>query len=910
MKRLGLVVMMFWEVLASGMTITKTNYRIEDGTGQKNEAPNFSWVQESNRRGDVQTAYQIMVAGIWDSGKVVSDQSVNVEYAGPPPMPGKNYEWKVRIWDKDGKPSHWSRTSGWQTGLSTDEDWHAKWIGATEKPSAALNSKTALPSTNGPGFAAILLRKETETKGKIRRAIAFVCGLGFYELSLNGKRVSDHLLEPAFSNFDKRVLYQIYDLTPQWRSGRNAVGVLLGNGWYHLAVEDLFGNGHASWRGAPKLRLRIEVEFADGTKQVIVSDETWKLSTGPITFNCIRGGEDYDARLEQPGWDIAGFDDTNWRSAIAVSAPSGRLVRSELFPVRLTETVPPVNIRSNSPGVWEIDFGQNLAGWARLTVRGKAGQKIQLEFPGASSHTHGRYQKDSYILKGGGEEIYEPRFTHHGFGKCLVRGLTAKPTVTTVVACNVHSDLPDAGSFECSDARLNRLQAVLRRTCENYNLHFPADPTREKTGWIQDIQNMFATQMLNYDSEAMYRDWLDDLRDVQAANGYEPPIAPNPGIWYDGAWNGVWWGGMIVYLPWQLYEFTGDKKILSDNYAAMKGFVDWMRSIEGKTNMWCPQKHPLGAGRDPSKMALDGLMIWGLGDWGEVGTTGTPQRTAVAITATCGSAYFNRLVSQAALLLNQTNDATFYSEQSQRIAAALNNAFLDSATGSYATNSQTAQLLPLVLDVAPEDRRPLIRSQLVASIEDAGNHLTTGFEGTPFLLTGLADLGLGELAWTLATQSNAPSWFDIVFNHKSSTFMEFWNAGGVQMPSCQGPIGEWFIRDLGGIQLDPAVPGFKHLILRPTPVGDLKWVKVTHESGYGQIVSCWQKRAGRFEWDITIPVNTTATIYLPSADATSVTESGRPAARAKGVRLLLAEAGYAVYEIGSGNYHFAARGEE
>ena len=899
--------MMFCTVCALGIGVSKTNCRLIRGLGQKSENANFSWILESNQRRDRQTAYQIIVTGLWDSGKVSSDQSVNVEYAGPPPTPGKYYEWKVRVWDKDGKPSDWSRTAGWQTGLSTDEDWQAKWIGAIEKSSAALNSKKALMPTNGPGFAAILLRKETETKGSVRRATAFVCGLGLYELSLNGKRVSDHLLEPAFSNFDKRILYQIYDLTPQWRSGRNAIGVMLGNGWYHLAVEDLFGNGHAPWRGAPKLRLRIEVEFADDTKQVIVSDETWKWSTGPTTFNCIRGGEDYDARLEQPSWDKAGFDDTNWRPALVVSAPAGRLVRSELFPVRLTENVPPVNIRSNSPGVWEIDFGRNLAGWARLNVRGKAGQKIELKFPGASSHTHGRYQKDSYILKGVGEEIFEPRFTHHGFSKCLVRGLTGKPTAETVVACNVHSDLPDAGSFECSDARLNQLQAVLRRTCENYNLHFPADPTREKMGWIQDIQNMFSTQMLNYDSEAMYRNWLDDLRDAQAANGYEPPIAPNPGIWYDGAWNGVWWGGMIVYLPWKLYEFTGDKKILSDNYAAMRGFVDWMRSIEGKTNNWCPQDHPLGAGRDPSKMALDGLVIWGLGDWGEVGTTGNPKRTPVAMTATCGSAYFNRLVSQVAVLLNQTNDANFYSEQSQRTAAALNNTFLDSATGSYATNSQTAQLLPLVLEVAPKEQRQLIQSQLVASIAHAENHLTTGFEGTPFLLTGLSDLGLGELAWTLVTQSNAPSWFDIVFNHKSSTFMEFWNAGGVQMPSCQGPVGEWFIRDLGGIQFDPAVPGFKNVILHPTPVGNLEWVRATHSSGYGQIISRWQKRAGQFEWDITIPVNTSATIHLPTADATSVTESGKKPALAKGVRFLRADAGYAVYEIGSGTYHFKAR---
>ena len=906
-KRRGLVVLLLlWTALARGMTVTQTGCRPVDAAEPPRTTANFSWMLDSHRRGEEQTAYQVEVTGLWDSGKVVSDQSVDVAYAGPPPVAGKYYEWKVRVWDKDGRPSAWSRPAGWQTGLATEDAWQAQWIGATATPSAALNSKKALAPTNGPGFAAILLRKETESRGPIRRATAFVCGLGLYELSVNGKRVSDHLLEPAFTDFDRRVLYQIYDLTPQWRSGRNAIGVMLGNGWYHLAVEDLFGNGHAAWRGAPKLRLRIEIEFANGTRQVITSDETWKWASSPITFNCLRGGEDYDARREQPGWDQAGFNDTLWRPAMAVPAPRGRLVRAALFPVRRTETVPPVNIHSNRPGVWEIDFGRNLAGWTRLNVRGQAGQRIEVDFPGAESHTHGRYQTDSYILKGGGTEVYEPRFTHHGFNRCVVRGLTTPPTAATVVACNVHSDLPAAGSFACSDERLNRLQAVLRRTCENYNLHFPADPTREKMGWIQDVQNMFATQMLNYDSAAMYRLWLDDLRDAQAASGYEPPVAPNPGIWYDGQWNGVWWGGMMVYLPWELYQFTGDRQILVENYAAMKGWVDWLRTIAGKTNNWCPQDHPLGPGRDPAKMTLDGLVIWGLGDWGEVGTTGYPKRTPVAVTATCGVAYFNRLVSQAATILDRTNEADFYAGEAQRIAAALNRTFLDPATGVYATNSQTAQLLPLVLDVAPPDRRPLIQAQLVANIRQAGNHLTTGFEGTPFLLTGLSDLGLGELAWTLVTQTNAPSWLDIVDNHKSSTFMEFWNAGGVQMPACQGPVGEWFIRDLGGIRVDPVTPGFKHVILRPTPVGRLEWVRATHQSGYGQIISRWQNQAGQFVWDVTIPANTRATLYLPTAHPASVTESGRSAARAEGVRPLPSQDGCAIYEIGSGHYHFAA----
>ncbi|MFA7345432.1 MAG: family 78 glycoside hydrolase catalytic domain, partial [Terrimicrobiaceae bacterium] len=583
--------------------------------------PGLSWSLQSPRRNVRQSAYHVLVAtspeiladgrgDVWDSGRIESDESLFVAYAGEPLRSARRYFWKVRAWDERGTVSPWSEPASWQMGLLEDADWGGKWIGAAAEPTPPVDrhqqaenkqdrSAGPLPAPeelarldSDPGFAAILLRKEIETPAPVRRATAFVCGLGASVLEINGQRVGG-LLEPAHAHYDCRVLYRTLDVTPHWREGSNAVAVTLGNGWWHLPVQDFCGNGTAPWRGTPRLRLRIEIELADGTARTLVSDESWKWRTGPITFNCIRGGEDYDARREVPGWNLPGHDETGWSSALVLPPPKGRLVSALLHPVRVTETVPPVSITSEAPGEWTFDFGVNLAGWTRLRIRGRAGQTVEMQFPGAASHTHGRYQIDRYTLKGEGEEVYEPSFTHHGFRKVVVRGLSEEPSAETLTACNAHTVLPTAGEFSCSDERLDTLQRILRRTAENYVLHFPADPTREKVGWSQDVVNFFPTQCRNFDSALMYRKWFDDMLDAQDARGFVPPIMPTPGWTYAGDWNGPWWAGMIVHLPWMLHQFYGDRRPLEEGYAAMKAFVDWMRTIEGKTEgVWSSQPDP------------------------------------------------------------------------------------------------------------------------------------------------------------------------------------------------------------------------------------------------------------------------------------------------------------------------------
>lgn len=902
---------------------------MEEPLGVAEARPRLSWQMASPERGQLQTARQILVAtspellaqdqgDLWDSGRVASQESVFIEYAGKPLASAQKVFWKVRVWDKAHTVSPWSQPASWQAGMLREEDWQGVWIGAAASPQPAFNvdkkKRTAAPLPTAeelaaldqePRFAAVLLRKETELPKAVRLATLFVCGLGLYEMEINGERVGNRLLEPAHTHYDHRVFYQVYDASALIKKGRNALGVTLGNGWYHIPTDDLFGNARAAWRGAPKLRLRLEIEFEDGTRQAVTSDASWKWSTGAITFNCLRGGEDVDARHEKAGWSKPGYDDRAWQAVTQVPPPKGKLVPELLYPVRRVGTAKAVKIeRGKTPGEWIFDFGANFAGWCRLSASGSAGQTVELEFPGASSHTFGRYQIDRFTFAGKGRETFEPRFTHHAFQKVIVRGLQEEPKPETLLACSVHTELPSAGSFSCSDEKLNTLQALLLRTCENYLLHFPADPTREKVGWSQDAQNMFPTQCYNFESTQMYRKWFDDMLDAQDQRGFVPPIMPTSGWTYNGSWNGIWWGGMVVYLPWRIYEFSGDRKVLADGYPAMKAFVDWLHTIEGKTNgVWCSQPKPFG---DKTPASLDGILAWGLGDWGEVGTTGYPKRTPVAVTATCGYAHFNRLLARAAAVMGKKDDAQHYAAEAERITAALNRVFLDSATGQYAPDSQTAQLLPLVFDLVPKQSKALATQQLAASIAAARNHVTTGFEGTPFLLGGLCDLELPDLAWSLATQPDAPGWFDLAFKRRVTTFMEFWNGSGVQMPSCQGPIGEWFFRDLAGIRPDASAPGFKSIVIAPQVCGDLSWVKASYRSLYGEIATDWKRDGQKFRLKVTIPPNTTATVLLPAKSTSGIEEDARPVAQSPGIQVVRMEKNRAVLAIPSGTYTFTS----
>lgn len=1045
-------------------------YRV-DPLGIDTPRPRLSWWIESDRRGEIQTGYQIGVArsaeslragrfDLWDSGRVASDQSTQVEYAGKPLEAGMLCCWQVRVWDRAGVPSAWSAPSTWRMGLFTDADWRAQWIGAAEKAttleSPALHGYHALEAvdaddikwvqidlgevrtldaitlhpptpagfaqvagfgfplrfrveasddsafiqrrtivdltkedcanpgntpvtfaaggirarhvritatrlwnrgsgpapycfalaelevmsggvnvalhtpvsakdsveasgwnlarlTDGerlpeagerrpsfPGNAAILLRKEFDAGPKILHATAFLCGLGCSELEINGQKISDHVLDPGFTDFSRRIQYVSHDVSGALRQGRNAVGVILGGGWFNLATPDLFGFERAPWSAAPRLLCSLRIDYADGTTQILASDSSWKWSTGEITFNCVRGGETIDARESRQGWSSAGFDDAVWHAALVVNRPKGRLVAEQQPPIRASASIRPVSISEPKPGVFVFDFGVNIAGWARLATHGARGTKVVLQYnerlnpdgtldtKNLSSHTQGRFQTDEMILAGNGLESFEPRFTYHGFRYLQVSGLTEQPTLETVTGRWVTTDPARAGSFTCSDERMNRLQSAIVRTLLN-NLHgIPTDcPQREKMGWMNDGCVGMEAAFYNLDTPALYRKWFDDMQDAQDANGHVPDIVPTSG-WgrtttegSPGEMADPWWGGAIVFAPWKIYQHYGDTRVLREGFPAKRAYVDYLRST-----------------------AVQHVIEWGLGDWLDESAGGGERRVPVAQTST--AAYFAcaRIVAETASILGKLEDAQKYRTLADEIRAAFNRKFLDADKGLYALDSQTAQALPLALGLAPDGLRAPVLAQLVESISGARkNHISAGIVGTLPLYRALMEAGRNDLAWAMLVQEDFPGWLNML-RQDWTTIWEAWNGENSLNHPTLGCVGFWFYEALAGIRPDPDAPGFKRFLIQPSVVGALTCASATHDSMHGRMQSAWRRDGERFTLEISVPANTTASVSVPTRDAESVTESGAPASKADGVTFLRIESGRAIYSVGSGSYSF------
>jgi alpha-L-rhamnosidase len=836
-------------------------------------------------RGIKQTAYQVLVAStpellakdqgdLWDSGKVVSDQSFGVAYAGTALQDTGTCIWKVRVWTLSGKGSDWSKPATYTAGLRA---WQGRWIGATDQDQAGSAVKGAADLAKYP-HAAILLRKEIKVDKPVKRALVAMSGLGWSELSLNGKKVGDAVLSPQFSDYNKRVPYVMYDVTGLLRKNANAVGVILGNGFSatpNLGYLKWYGNG-----GKPRLLFQMTVDYDDGTRQTIVSDESWKWSLGEITFNDLWVGEHVDARLAQPGWDRTGFKDSEWHSALGVSAPRGELFARTIPPIRVLATAQPVKIEGN-----RFIFDTIGAGWLRLRVKGQAGDKITVHYidTQAGHESYGRELTTEFICKGGGEEVFEPKFLFHTIDRVVtVDGLRETPTLDTLTRCAARIDLPRAGSFECSHEFLNRQYNALLLTQLNYNYDYPMDPTREKSGWTQDVMTMINSSVYDFDTAAFYWNWWQDMRVNQRADGYLGSVVPLVDRVLDDC-NCVWWSGMIVHTPWKLYEYYGDRRFIEESYPAMVSYVNWLAT----------------------KADADKVVAWGLGDWIEVGSISAPQRTSVAITSTCGYYYYATILSQSAARLGKADESATYARLAEEIKAGFNRRFLNTQTGQVGSNpdTQTAQIVPLYFGMVPEEHRQRVIDRLVANIHERKDHVSTGFIGTLYLLLGLPELGQAELTHTMVMQQDYPGWNTLV---KDEVQMETWGGGQVQMPSLGGPIGAYLYQVLGGIRPDPKGPGFKKIIIKPAIVGNLTWVKAHYDSLHGRIVSDWQREGDKLTMDVTIPVNTTATVYVPAKDAAGVTESGKPAGQAEGVKFLRMENAAAVYEVGSGCYRFCS----
>jgi len=900
--------------------VMPTRLRCEYATnplGIDNPHPRLSWVLQSPQRAQVQTAYQILVAGtpeklaadqadLWDSGKVASNQSVHIVYGGKALPSGTRAYWKVRAWDRDGDVSPYSETAWWETALLKPEDWKATWIASSEPPPA---SEAAMYADR----PAPLFRKEFMVPKEVKRARAYVSGLGYYELHINGAKVGDHVLDPGWTTYSKRVLYATHDVTGMLRPGKIAVGIMLGNGWYDplpLRMWGRFNLREALTIGRPRAILQLSIDYADGTSDTIVTDTTWKVGDGPIVRNSVYLGEVYDARREQPGWDKPGFDDSGWRSVVASTESIGPLRAQMQPPIRCTRTLKPVKITEPKPGTYIFDMGQNFAGWVSLRVKGPAGTRVQLRFgellypdgtlnpmtsvagqvkraglggPGAPPIA---WQSDTYILKGEGTETYTPRFTFHGFRYVEVTGLPEKPVPDMIEGHRLNSAVEEVGAFSCSNEMFNRIQKMIQWTLLSNMFSVQSDcPHREKFGYGGDILASSEMAIFNFDMAQFYAKVVRDHADAVRSDGGMTETAPFVGI-ADGGLSPqsgpIGWGTAHPLLQRQLYQYYGDKALLDEQYEHTKRWVEFIRA-----------------------RAVDLIVDKGISDHESL----VPK--PVALTGTAFYHYNALLLSRIAAITGRTAEAERYATLARDIKEVFNRTFLKPGTGQYDTGTQACQAFALYFDLVPPGERQAAIDVLVKDITTTHKgHLSTGIFGTKYMLHALTDAGRAEVAYTIVNRKTFPGWGHML-ERDATTLWEHWefsdNTFSHNHPMF-GSVGEWFFKALGGISPHATAVGFDTFDIRPCLVGDLKWAKASYDSIRGRIVSDWRVEGNTLTLTIRVPVNTTATVHVPAKDASGVTEGDQPAGQAPGVKFLRAEGGTAVYEVGSGEYRFTSKG--
>jgi alpha-L-rhamnosidase len=844
-------------------------------------APRLSYKIESDEPDVRQTAYQMRVAttperlaagdaDLWDSGWSSTDQSSQIVYAGRALETGMRCDWSVRVRDQDGRISPWSDTAFWTMGRLTPADWQAVWIGAP-----AGESDDPAP----------LLRTAFDIGPLPVRATVSVSGLGFYEMRLNGAKVGDHELDPAFTRYDRRVLYATYDILAQLRPGENVIGAVLGNGWYDYGIKAAWDFDAAPWRDRPKLLMEATFEFADGTTRTIATGPDWRTMPGPILSNGLLTGETYDARREIPGWDAPGFDARKWTESVAATPPEGALSAQMLPPIRVTETRTAVSRTEPRPGVWVYDIGQTVAGVGEIILDGPAGAVVEIQYGEAlnpdgtlnqdkiSKHTHQPgFQTDRFVLDGGGPRAFRARFTYHGFQYVQITSVAAPPASDEVRALVMHTDFAPVGSFACSDTLLNQIQ---RNTLWSFRGNFhgiPTDcPQREKNGWTGDAHLAAETGLYNFDMAASYAKWLQDIQDEQRDDGALPGIVPTAGWGY--AWgNGPAWDSAYLLIAWRLYEFCGDIRVLERHYENFKRYLDYVASRSD--------------GRIPA---------FGLGDWCPAKT-----ETPAALTST---AYYYRdaqIVADAARLLGRPDEVARYDALAAEIRSAFNAAFFDSATGRYGEGSQTAQACALYFDLAPPEHRDAVLANLVAAVKAADHHIDCGILGTKYLLHVLTDHGRADLALRVATQTTFPSWGHWIALG-ATTHYEQWDEnveGDLSRNHIMfGDISAWFYRCLAGIRPDAAKPGFASVVIKPLFVAGLDWVRARHESIRGTVESAWRREGDLVILTIEIPANVGALVFVPGGEVVAP----------HGARRLADEDGAAVFAVGAGRWSFTAR---
>jgi alpha-L-rhamnosidase len=1059
---------------SNGIAVTKiTSEFAENPLGIDVQKPRLSWQLDSNERGQKQTAYEVLVstnldelneekAGMWKTGKVESDQSINIEYGGKPLQSGERYYWKVRVWDNAGQVSSWSEPSWWEMGLLNDSDWSANWIGKANKQGGSsinlansnwiwfpegdptveapaqyryfkrnfdisnmndvTNAQLALTAddqyelyvngdlivktegvvdewkqgkvydltdflTSGKNSIAVkvlnksvspagllgklqinytsgepsviltddkwksaqnpdgdwqnvnydisgwsdakvlakygsgpwganvvlsegnlpapLLRKHFTVEKDIKSARVYVSGLGYYEMHLNGKKVGDRVLDPGHTDFDRTVLYSTFDVTEQLVKGDNAIGVELGRGWYGITTPSVWFWERAPFHDEPKLLLQLEITYTDGTKEKVVTDETWKATDGPTLFDSVYAGETYDARQEKTGWAKAKFDDSSWNTAAKVQPPKGKLKPFQHEPIKITDIIKPVSVKEPKEGVYVFDFGKNVAGWARLHVKGPRGTEVTLTYgeklfaDGTVDMTQGnitgQVQQDHYILSGEDNESWAPKFSYKGYQYVQVTGFPGEPTLDSLEGYIVHTDLVNNGEFSSENSLINQIHDNTRRALLSNLYSKPTDtPIYEKNGWTGDAQIMAVSTIYNFNMPRYYTKWMNDFLDAQKPSGEIPDIIPTSGWSYDGSegWTAVHgptpdWDFAYYEIPWNMYTYYGDERILGEMYDGWKQYFAYLSSY-----------------------ATNNIVSVGLGDW-------LPAPGGGGDTTLTSTAYYYKMadiMAQAAKIMGLENDYQLYNQKAQEIKQSFNDTFFDKNERIYKARAgiaykQTSNLMPLALDLVAEDAKKDVAASIAKDIKARDVHLATGIIGTKYLLPVLTEYGYGDIAYQLATKTTFPSWGHWVVNGATSLY-EHWDLGSRSRNHHMfGSIDEWFYSHLAGIK--PTSSGYKEFTIRPFPSftkntqAGLSNAAADYDSPYGKIKSKWSvSDNSTLALNISVPVNTTAKVYLPVGSKWAVLEGTKFAHEAEEIQFLKIEDGNAVYSVGSGNYQF------
>jgi alpha-L-rhamnosidase len=854
----------------------------------------LSWKMRGDGRNVMQSAYSVRVAKsdkfgardiVWESGKVNSDASVLIPYQGDLKA-GTRYYWQVKVWDNQKRESRWGAPAFFETGLG-ESDWKAKWVYPVHDTSQHI--------------PALMIRKQFDQSKTIASARVYISSLGIYELTINGKRVGEEVLTPGWTAYDERIQYQAYDVTPLLVKGPNAIGVMLGSGWFrsNLGWEGNWG----LWGKQLGLICQMNVKYSDGSEEVIGTDDTWKsFNDGPVRMTGIYDGENYDARKEIPGWNTASFNDSQWTAVGTGEAPKGKLVATETVPVKRIQEIKPIKIIKTPKGTLVIDFGQNLVGWVKVTVKENPGKTIVIRHAEVldkfgefyTDNLRGAKATMTYTTKGGSAETYEPKFTFFGFRFAAVDGVTGELDPANFTAVVVHSDMKPAGTFECSNDLVNQLQKNIQWGQKGNFVDVPTDcPQRdERLGWTGDAQVFARTAAYNMNVAAFFGKWLKDLAADQVDDGSVPFVIPN--VLGDGAGGSTGWADASTIIPWEMYQVYGDKKFLEDQYPSMKAWVGYMES-KSKNDLW--------------------NTTWHFGDWlFYIPFDDRDGRAAVTdkhLISQCFWAHSTQLLINAAKVLGKSDDVQHHTGRLQQIKDAFVKEYV-TPSGRLVSGTQTAYVLALHFDMLPENLRIQAAQRLADNVKSYENHLTTGFLGTPYLCHVLSRYNHNDVAYSLLLQETYPSWLYPV-KMGATTIWERWDGqkpdSTFQNPGMNsfnhyayGAIGDWMYRVVGGIDL--AAPGYKQISIKPAPDDRLSFARTSFESPYGVITSGWELKDNVMSVSVSIPANTTATITLPNAEAGSVKENKKTIQESKGLSNVRQDGTNVTFIAGSGQYVF------